>query len=194
MDLHLHQPGTLGDFFTGEDCYFANCKASLYSLDWGMAPTTDLSACENAPHGEGDDWRSHGVCFNPRLDVDIITCDPGVTDAASYDFCAPENINVDNPAPGQVFRVMVNYYSDHGHMGDTHPSVNIYCGGELRASFGTRGEVTLRNGSGYGDENDNWMVADVRFGGVDECGNLSCEVEPLDTIVRGPDFGPPWSW
>ena len=197
VDLHLHQPGTRGDFFTTEDCYFANCTAGSYQwggeLDWGLPNTMDTSNCAEAPHGNGEIWVELGYCANPRLDVDVINCDPSVTDATSGSFCAPENINVDNPPQGHVFRVMVNYYSEHSHMGATHPSVNIYCGGELRASFGTRGEVTLSNGSGYGEENDNWMVADLRFY-TDHCGNLTCEVNPLDTIVRGPDFGPAWSW
>jgi hypothetical protein len=193
VDLHLHQSSTRGDFFTGEDCYYMNCKASSYGLDWGLTPTADVSSCEDAPHGEGDTWRSLGVCYNPRLDVDVIYCDPSVTDASDGSFCSPENINVDNPPPGQPFRVMVNYYSDHGYMGDTHPSVNIYCGGDLRASFGTRGEVVLRNGSGSQESNDNWMVADVRFY-TDDCGSLTCEVAPLDRVTNTADFGPPWSW
>ncbi len=201
VDLHLHRAGTTADWFTDDDCYYANCKASTYGwgdgpgTTWGLPPTSDLSACRDAPHGEGEAWVSLGACYNPRLDVDVINCDPSVRDATNGSFCAPENVNVDNPVAGHVYRIMVNYYSAHGHVGDTHPSVNIYCGGELRASFGTRGEVVLRNGDGYGEDNDNWLVADVRFGSaVDECGNVTCEVTALDQIIRGPDFGPPWSW
>jgi hypothetical protein len=198
VDLHLHQNGTNGDFFTGEDCYFANCTADDFSwgggVDWGLPPTTDTSACAEAPHGNGATWVELGYCNNPRLDVDVINCNPAITDATDYSFCAPENINIDTPPEGQAFRVMVNYYSAHGFSGITHPSVNIYCGGELRASFGVRGEVELRNGTDYGEMNDNWMVADVRFRGVDECGRLTCEVEPLNSVIQGPDFGPPWSW
>ena len=200
VDLHLHRAGNENDWFTDDDCYFANCKASSYTwggtgpgTTWGLPPTEDLSACEDAPHGHGDEWRELGVCYNPRLDVDIINCDPTVTDATEYNFCAPENINIDNPVQGDVYRVMVNYYSEHSYSGETRPTVNIYCGGELRASFGTRGEVVLRNGSDYGQENDNWLVADLRFY-TDECGDVTCEVVALDTIIQGPDFGPPWSW
>jgi len=197
VDLHLHRPGMQGDFFTDEDCYFANCTASDWAwgegLDWGLPHTTDVSACNQAPHGHGAEWEELGFCANPRLDVDVINCDPAVTDATSGSFCAPENINVDNPSQGDVYRVMVNYYSEHSHTGVTHPSVNIYCGGELRASFGTAGDVTLVNGSSYGESNDNWMVADLRFY-TDECGDLTCEVQPLEQIIQGADFGPPWSW
>lgn len=197
VDLHLHRPAVNSDFFTDDDCYFANCTAGDHeyggAVDWGMPHTTDVSACNQAPHGNGDTWESLGYCANPRLDVDVITCDSTVTDATADNFCSPENINVDNPAQGDVYRVMVNYYSEHSHTGVTHPSVNIYCGGELRASFGATGDVTLTNGSSYGEDNDNWMVADLRFY-TDECGNVTCEVAPLEQIIQGPDFGPPWSW
>ena len=199
VDLHLHRHGTTADWFSDDDCYYANCKGSSYGwggdgpgLSWGLPPT-DLSGCVDAPHGQGDAWAEIGECYNPRLDVDVIYCDPTETDASSGDFCAPENINIDNPIQGHVYRIMVNYYSAHGFSGVTHPVVNVYCAGELRAAFGTRGEVALRNGSGYGQENDNWLVADVRFY-TDECGDVTCEVRGLDQIIRGPDFGPPWSW
>ena len=88
---------------------------------------------------------------------------------------------------------MVNYYSAHSWTGDTHPSINIFCGGELRASFGTMGEVVLRDSSSYGQDNDNWLVADLRFY-IDECGDPTCEVMPLGEVRPGPAFGPPWSW
>ncbi len=197
VDLHLHRPGTNADWFTDDDCYFSNCTAGSHewgdAVDWGMPNTTDISACSQAPHGNGDTWTGLGYCANPRLDVDIVTCNSDQTDATEYDFCSPENINVDNPSQDDVFRVMVNYYSEHSHSGATHPSVNIFCGGALRASFGIAGDVALTHGSDYGESNDNWMVADLRFY-TDECGNLTCEVEPLETIIQGPDFGPPWTW
>jgi len=93
---------------------------------------------------------------------------------------------------------MVNYYSDNslfggGGVAETHSQVNIYCGGELRAAFGSDPLVTLRNGSGYGEANDNWMVADVVFF-RNECGGLDCLINPLGDILRGPGFGPPWSF
>ena len=24
--------------------------------------------------------------------------------------------------------------------------------------------------------------------------DVTCEVQPLNQVIRGPDFGPPWSW
>ena len=207
VDLHLHRrtvpAGTMtGEtaFFSDDDCYFANCKGSNYSTAlrsrWSLLDTSDMSACEAAPHGQGEYWMDKGACYNPRLDVDVITCNPDITDPTDSSFCAPENINVDRPEPGSTYRIMVNYYSDHNYLGEgvveTHPSVSIYCGGELRGAFGLDPLVTLRNGDGYGESNDNWMVADVTFF-EGECGRLECMVNPIGDIVRGAGFGPPWS-
>jgi len=194
VDLHLHKWGAATNFCTADDCYFANCKASSYgTLDWGLPPTTDLAACENAPHGEGARWVSRGACFNPRLDVDVITCNPSVTDPTSSSFCAPENINVDNPPLYEPMRVMVNYWSAHSYVGTTNASVNIYCGGALRATFGPQALTT----SG-GCDGQNWLVADVLFY-TGRCGELDCEIVPLvdasggGLVQRGTSFGPPWS-
>jgi hypothetical protein len=202
VDLHLHRKSVPqgqsrgeSDFFTNDDCYYATCKATTYELqdEWDTEPTNDLSACRNAPHGQGDSWEEKGQCYNPRLDVDVINCDPSVSDPSDGDYCAPENINIDNPEPGQPYRIMVNYYSDHGHDGPTKPTVNIYCGGERRATLGE--DITLENGSNYGESNDNWLVADVVFFRPDgQCGELECMINPLGEIQQGPDFGPPWSY
>ncbi|MBI5500026.1 MAG: hypothetical protein HY907_07265 [Deltaproteobacteria bacterium] len=193
VDLHLHQWGAESDFFSSpQDCYYGNCKASSCcwsgppSVDWSLPHTMDLAACQDSPHGEGAQWVSHGFCANPRLDVDVITCNSAETDP-TLDFCAPENINVDNPPWFEPMRVMVNYYSSHSYFGTTNAFANIYCGGALRASFGPQ-PLTL-SGSSSGE---NWMVADVMFY-EGECGALDCEIVPVDTVITGPAFGPPWS-
>jgi len=201
VDLHLHKWGDPPtDFFDAvDDCYYMNCKASSCcgffppytapEVDWGLGSTTDLAACRDAPHGEGAQWETMGFCANPRLDVDVINCTTGDTDSTSGTFCAPENINVDNPPLGQPMRILVNYYSEHSYSGVTHASINVYCGGALRATFGPQ---ELINGSGYGEPNDNWHVADVRFY-EGACGMLDCEIIPLGLVQTGPSFGPPWS-
>ncbi len=203
VDLHLHRrtvrPGaTTGEteFFTADDCYYANCKGSNYSTAletaWALAPTDDLAACNAAPHGEGEDWTNRGFCSNPRLDVDVINCDPADTDPTSYNFCSPENVNVDTPALGEPYRIMVNYFSAHSHTGETNATVNVFCNGELRGTFTP--PVPLRNGDSFSSANDNWLVADVVFT-HGECGEaLECELMPLDSITRDAGFGPPWSF
>lgn len=204
VDLHLHRwtrNGMDTEFFNDDDCYYANCKASTHgfggrSIDWRDSPragdhadNSDVAVCADAPHGEGADWLDLGACYNPRLDVDVITCESGEVDPTAYGFCAPENINVDEPVPGVPYRVMVNYFGDHGHTGPTTPAVNIYCGGALRGSFGLDPLVQLTRSGGSSGQN--WMVADVVFF-VGVCG-VDCMVYPLGSIIDGPAFGPAWS-
>ncbi len=192
VDLHIHQPGTTGDWFTEEDCYFANCTSRDWDpgpgLEWGFDHNFDTSVCNEAPHSHGDRWEELGFCANPRLDVDVIYCDSDQTDATADDFCSPENINIDNPALGDIFRVMVHYWADHGYSGSTEPTVNIYCGGALRATYG-EGMLSFR-------DDEKWIVADVEFY-VDECGAIDCAVRPIHRdeapwIQPGDEFGPPF--
>ncbi|MFO0714054.1 MAG: hypothetical protein U0353_29625 [Sandaracinus sp.] len=223
VDLHLHrwtQNGTDTNWFTDDDCFYGNCQAdsgaSGPTLDWGMA-NSDLMNCQDAPHGSGAQWRSIGHCSNPRLDVDTNgtdgSCSASETNPDVEAFCAPENINIDTPVVGQPYRIMVNYYSDHGNTAPTNAWVNIYCGGAIRASYGRdapffqfqSGDGSL-GGFGGGPENASWIVADVVFYQSD-CG-LDCIVYPIDAEPRrdlGVDtsgfgfgateqtFGPPWS-
>jgi hypothetical protein len=202
VDLHLHKWGDPPtDFFDPvDDCYYANCKATSCcgwlppytrpTVDWGLGDTSDLAKCQDAPHGEGARWAEMDFCANPRLDVDVINCTTGDTDPASPALCAPENINVDSPPVRQPMRIMVNYYSEHMYSGITNATINIYCGGALRATFGP---AQLVYGSEYGEGNDNWIVADVQFY-EGPCGILDCEIVPFVNLVQtGPSFGPPWS-
>ena len=206
IDLHLHRwtrDGVDTPWFTdADDCYYANCQPDDTYM-WPGHTSSPLENCADAAHGGGADWRAQGMCRNPRLDVDTNgtdgACRASVTDPNDDAFCAPENINVDNPIIGMPYRIMVNYYSNSGHTPPTLPSVNIFCGGALRGAFGTDPFVFLRNGDSFGAANDNWIVADVVFF-EGECG-LDCHVYPLGDIVRGSGglfasdapFGPPWS-
>jgi hypothetical protein len=223
VDLHLHrwtQNGTDTNWFTDDDCYYQNCQAdsstSGPTIDWGLG-NSDLENCQDAPHGSGAQWRDIGHCANPRLDVDTNgtdgSCNASETNPDLEAFCAPENINIDEPVIGQPYRVMVNYYSDHGNNAPTNAWVNIYCGGNIRASYGrdapffqfASGDGSL-GGFGGGPGNASWIVADVVFF-MGTCG-LDCVVYPIDAEPRrdlGVDtsglgfgateqsFGPPWS-
>ncbi|MBI4917511.1 MAG: hypothetical protein HY825_16850 [Acidobacteria bacterium] len=198
VDLHLHKWGTETPFFGGDDCYYANCNAGDYAAgggaEWGLDDSPDVSACVDAPHGEGAGWAARGSCHNPRLDVDVVSCNPAVTDPAGLFYCSPENINVDAPPLGQPMRIMVHYFSALFYAGETNVTVNVYCGGALRATFGPQ---PLLNGSGLGG-NDAWMVADVQFE-TDECGTIDCRIAPIadadgnPVILRDESFGPSWS-
>jgi hypothetical protein len=190
IDLHLHQwtrNGLDTNWFTTDDCYYANCQPENHMLTWPDHPDTELAGCMDAPHGGGGQWTTRGACANPRLDVDTNgtdgACNGGETNPDSDAFCAPENINVDDPVVGRPYRILVNYYANHSFPDMTNVSVNIYCGGAIRGSFGLDPLVYLRNGTGFGAENDNWHVADVVFiPGV--CG-LDCAVYPLGMITQG---------
>ena len=211
LDLHLHhwtQANTDTDFYTQDDCYYGNCTAQNYAGPFGgfggTATWTELSSsavtnCDSAPHGNGALWTTYGSCPNPRLDVDTnggSNCDSSVTDPTSGSFCAPENINVDDPVLGMPYRIMVDYFSDHGYSGRNNPTVNVYCAGALRGTFGTDPPIYLNMGSSDEVSNDNWMVADVVFS-MGSCG-IDCTLYPLGMIAHGSGgsslpFSPPWS-
>jgi hypothetical protein len=195
VDLHLHRPDVSTEWFdSNDDCYFGNCKASartggMGGPDWNLEPTRDVTACNEAPHGHGAQWEALGFCANPRLDVDVIRCDSGETNPEASGFCAPENINVDAPMLGDMYRIMVDYYSTNGVAGGTHPTVNVYCGGALRATLGD-GDVTLT------DRGQRWVVADVVFR-EDSCGGIDCTVLPIYRdgeywLQNDRSFAPPW--
>jgi hypothetical protein len=178
IDLHLHKPGTATPWFTSDgqanstninndDCYYYNCKATSYATNgrpaWGYA-NSNISECVGSP--EGTMWQGLGYCANPRLDLDNIST-PG----------KPENSNVDNPANGQNFRVMVHYY---GGAVVTHPMVNIYCGGHLLGTYGAAPDQVagFNSGGGFG-RGTMWRVVDATTV-VDAQGNTTnCGLVPL---------------
>lgn len=157
VDFWVHQPGNTDDWVSGDStCYYANCR-NADALDWGYPPTPG-GACREAVGGN---------CNNPRLDIDNINI-RGV----------PENINIDAPNDGDVFRVAVNYF---GGRGAVHPMVNIYCGGELLATYGGADVGGVRYGAapitGFDTSGGNrsgslWRVVDVEYhntGGRERC-------------------------
>lgn len=158
LDLHLGRQGRTTAWFGDEDCHYANCDDFAGGFggarpDWGY-PNTPAAMCVLPPG-------SFGACYNPRLDID------NVVETSSY---VPENINVDVPNEGDAFRVMVNYYSGSSA---TYPLVNIYCGGEIAATFGAApDQVAGFMSSETGEMGLMWRVADVVTrvaGGVTTC-------------------------
>jgi hypothetical protein len=227
LDLHLHQPSNTAPWAIGGspvDCGFANCTVFSSNnltwfpvgnvppdpVNWYLDPVFEKNTCFYAPRGAGQAWQDNGMgCHNPRLDIDNITCDPAVVDSTSYEFCAPENINVDFPPIGEWFRIGVHYYSNHGLGYTVHPRVKIYCDGALAADLGSVGyytpEAPVAFPASAGDFGGNrlfWMVADVAFED-DECGAKTCKVQPLyfdgmkspyfvTTTSAESSFGPPY--
>jgi hypothetical protein len=186
VDLHVHKSGTTTNWFTtggassttdnSDDCFYSNCKATDYSTpanamsaaQWGYT-NSPIAECIGSP--EGGTWNTGLMaCHNPRLDIDNTGGRPGT----------PENINVDNAKNGESFRAAVHYYSNSGTTSVEHPLVNIYCGGNLKASFG-KAPNTLAGfdtGKAY-NKGSMWRVADVKAI-VDATGNTTdCTVTAL---------------
>lgn len=166
VDLHLGKHGTTNKWFDGNDCFYGNCKSnSLRRPDWGYV-ASPLDAC-SGPGARGGFTNS---CPNPRLDID------NIREHAQY---VPENINVDNPRDGDRFRVMVHYFDIEKRI-ETHPVVNVYCGGELRGTFGAAPNQLMGFRQGGGNEGGHmWRVVDITAN-VDADGvTESCELEPL---------------
>lgn len=234
LDLHVHRPGVRSGWFGGaigmlrDDCYFGNCKVDTVNVP-GMAPSwfsdTDYPhnwtyylpydpndpryTCYYSPRGQGQVWRMlNRGCHNPRLDLDNITCDPSVTDPNNEDFCAPENVNIDELPVGLWTRIGVHYYG-HCYSGDLHPTVTIYCAGNQVAQFGATGfdaPVTFSPSAcpdpTGGSGNAFWLVADVMMT-EGPCGEQECVVQPIyrdanaktpyimDSTTAETNFGPP---
>ena len=141
IDLHMGKNGkTAGWTTTGSSgaCFYSNMKPN-----WGYAPT--------------DNYNKDGVWTkdmnNPRLDIDNIR-DEGI----------PENINIDNPKDGDVFKVGAKYFSGSKL---THPVINVYCGGTLKATYGVEPQV-----SGFTKSPYFWKVVEITWKGdfsSDEC-------------------------
>ena len=147
-------------------CSWANCEAQLRGFgytraDWGH-PLSPIEACVNGPQGQ--QWSAFvGGCGNPRLDID---------NNLSEGIGLPENINLDTPTDGETYRVMVHNFS--GAL--THPLVNVYCGGELRASVGS---PPAFQGSTIFSVGAMWRAVDITTL-TNELGETSCEVTPLN--------------
>jgi hypothetical protein len=167
VDLHIHRPATppvpVSNWFTDDDCYYANCKgSSAPHIDWGY-PMSPLIECAGTPDGMA--WTALGGCINPRLDIDNIAI-PG----------RPENVTVDQPQDSTTYRVLVNYYAGSGV---PHPLANIYCQGRLVASYGQAPDLVPGFDTPGADGGGSmWRVVDVTTH-VDAAGVTTCDLQAL---------------
>jgi hypothetical protein len=161
IDTHLHRPNSTGVWWGPDTCYYGNCAAGG-TLNWGYA-NSPLTECQGGPQGAA--WVTLGYCRNPRLDIDSI-----------FRNGVPENINIDVPQNAQTYRIMINYFSGTGA---AHPMVNIYCGGQLRATYGQAPDLVPGfDVSGGGSSGDMWRVADVTPTVVNGV-TTDCTITPL---------------
>lgn len=177
LDLHLAKAGTTSAFFTPEDCYADTCRGR--DTPWDYASTAPVDACSDSVAQNHAIYANSGACPNPRLDTDNRL---DQRSAAKY---LTEAIALDAPATGDRFRVMVHYAAtlSAGGLGEdagmpaireTHPLVNVYCDGKLRATFGGIPEVLGDPEEvGLSYEGQMWRVADI----VSADG--TCNVVPL---------------
>jgi hypothetical protein len=142
VDLHLGRIGTTTGWFTSSSCYYGNCK-NTGNPNWGYPQTYSAMP----PLG------NYQWVYNPRLDIDNIST-VGI----------PENINIDNPGEGHQYRVLVHMYDDDGYS-QTHPVVNIYCGGTRKATYGVSPQVTGFDYGCYNNCGDGWKVTDITWHG-----------------------------
>ncbi|MBN2358574.1 MAG: hypothetical protein JXR83_03915, partial [Deltaproteobacteria bacterium] len=143
----LGKTGLTPAWFDDDDCDYSTCKSThTLHTDWGYA-TTDIDNCT----GPGARGSFTGSCPNPRLDID------NISQSQSY---VPENINLDNPNHGDRFRVMVHHYDSEDRA--ARPLVNVYCGGELRGSYGVAPDLVSGFDQGGGrNRGSMWRVVDV---------------------------------
>jgi len=194
LDLHVHRPGTTTQWFgtilnvNTDDCYYLDCNPDSYVgcggtctvPNWGDA-ASPIAVCQGAPPtNAGNTWTSTtNNCPNPRLDIDNISI-----------VGKPENTNIDDPKNGDSFRALVHYYGQDGSASsnkvEEHPIVNIYCGGNLKATYGAApntlgpcpGAACFNTGGGFG-AGLMWRVADVKAT-VDATGNTTdCAVTAI---------------
>ncbi|MGM0597733.1 MAG: hypothetical protein ACQES9_11925, partial [Myxococcota bacterium] len=179
LDLHLMKHGLGTNFCSDQDCFYSNCKAVNWDHDDWNIPDSDISLCQETE--SGDDWVNlFGLCKNPRLDLDNIFDNHGIT---------PENINVDNPADGEMYRIALDYY--YGTAAEIHPVVNIYCGGKRVATFGypLSNQVTMTDDGGMGCSTGQlWRVADVEIDTDPNTGEIICNVDSLSDGSGNPNI------
>ena len=111
-----------------------------------------------------------GNCPNPRLDID--------NNLSPMRIGLPENINVDNPRDGETFRIMVQNFTG----GESHPVVNVYCGGRRVATFGEAPDQVNNFRGPRGDMGVGamWRVADVTVNVDPATGEVTgCDAELL---------------
>jgi hypothetical protein len=180
LDLYLHTPFDQEPWFTrgsmrvefglnGTTCNTSNGAAMLRDglprVAWGYADSA-LSAC-NTPPFQG--FLDIGRCPNPRAaDDNNQSIATGTT----------ERMQLDNPAAGQRFRVMVQNFQNT----PARPHVFVYCGGQRSAVFDAPAspkDFVAVNRGVYGVM---WRAADITTN-LDPLGKVSCQAEQVPNAL-----------
>ena len=180
---------------TYQDCYFLGASGCL-----DTSPVPPGWGYDDSPNASCLGWsskRRKGAqgCTNPRLETDLVSCDPQVTDPtdnAGGGFCGPENIDLDNPHDGDSFAIAVNYYGANTASATVKPHVNLYCNGErvLSAGYSPTSPVgfPLLAHPGTSSSGDWWNVATIKAH-VGAGGTVtSCDVAPIPSHAADPNL------
>ena len=167
VDLHLGMNGKT-TYWASDDCYYSNCK-NTGKPNWGY-PSTINTILTNASDPDNLVFTEGKTAYNPRLDIDNIRKG-----------AIPENINIDNPNGGDTFKVGVRHFQ-YG-TSSTHPVVNVYCGGTLRATYGgyvsDTGDSFVYQVNNFNSNDDFWKVVEIKW--VDDGRGYksdACELTP----------------
>jgi hypothetical protein len=140
LDLYLHSPlnqkpfiawqnfidefgdSAGSDLPTDDACNVFNCTPTLRMdfprVDFGY-PDSPLDECGSGPLT--DDFLQQRICPNPRMSIDTNSDSDTLTGTSGF----TERIQLDNPADGDTFRVMLHNFNNL----QTTPFVFIYCNG-----------------------------------------------------------------
>ena len=168
IDLHMGKNGVTKAGTNSDGCdsttypgWGSDTACFYHSMkpNWGYATT--------ANYDKDGNWQTS--MNNPRLDIDNIST-VGI----------PENINIDNPVNNDTFRVLVRHFSATQST-ETHPVVNIYCGGTRKATYGTAESGTQL--SGFKNQDDSWKVVEIKWKGAAD--SDECELTPNLNVSVG---------
>jgi hypothetical protein len=167
VDLHLGMNGKTTQW-ASDDCYYGNCK-NTGTPNWGYPDTTN-TILTNASDPDNLVFTKNKKAYNPRLDIDNIRRG-----------AIPENINIDNPNNEDTFKVGVRHYQSG--TSNTHPVVNVYCGGTIKATYGgyvsDTGDSFVYQVNNFNSEDDFWKVVEIKW--VDDGRGFksdACELTP----------------
>lgn len=163
IDLHMGKNGvtTSWDPYNYNACTPDNCRGDPFGTtgnhsqyNWSLNGWT---------YDRTENYNANGVWCdgnnklpNPRYDLDNLGEGP-----------YPENINLDNPNDGDTFRIAATYAYGGADNILSHPVINIYCGGTLKAVYGLDPQV-----QDFKTRRDFWKAVEIRWVGgysSDEC-------------------------
>lgn len=158
VELTWTTPGDPDPYDTGPDAgsdmdlHFAHPFASGPDIDGDGKPDPWFNIPYDCYWGnKHPQWESvnANIKDDPTLDRDD-------TDGAG-----PENLNLDVPKTGRVYRIGVHYWNDHG-FGDSDPTIKIFIYGQKKAEF-----TASKSCGTVMHKHDMWTVATITWRGYE---------------------------